>query len=153
MILSEVTSVAGLTFGVAGFVLGVLNYLRDRHKIIVTLQWDLTVTPGPAYDAGKRWGVVRVTNVGRRSTYISHVALELPEGLESSHLLLSEGIQGKKLSEGDPTAVFMIDQEGMEEYAPHWQLIVAQVSDSTGKVWSSKRLKAKEKPSWASSQA
>lgn len=150
MTFSEATSLAGLTFGVSGFVLGVLNYLRDRHKIIVTIQWDMIATPGSMYDTTKPWGVVRVTNVGRRSTYISHAALQLPKGLESSHLVLGDSIVGKKLSEGDPTAIFMVDQEGMEEYAPHWRKIVAQISDSTGKVWSSKRLKAKAKPSWAS---
>lgn len=44
MLLSEAVSVIGLVAGVAGFVFGVLNYLRDRHKIVVALQWDLAAT-------------------------------------------------------------------------------------------------------------
>jgi hypothetical protein len=149
MTLGESTGLAGLLFGLAGFVLGVLNYLRDRHEVVVTLQWDLIITPDVNYDQNKRWGVIRVTNVGRRSTYISHVALRLPKGREWSHLMITEGIKGQKLSEGDPTATFMVTQDDMASFASDWQKIVAQVSDSTGKVWSSKRLKSDEKPSWA----
>jgi hypothetical protein len=59
------------------------------------------------------------------------------------------GITGKKLSEGDPTEVFVVDQAGMEEYAKNWRRIVAQVNDSAGKDWYSPKLKAAERPSWA----
>ena len=153
MTLTETVSVIGLVSGVAGFVLGVLNYFRDRHKVDVLLQWDLDVTPDSGYDATKKWGVITVTNVGRRSTYVSHVALKLPKGYDHSHLLIMGGIRGKKLTEGDPSEIFVVDQSGMEHYAKDWRKIVAQVSDSTGKVWYSKKLKANETPSWAAAHA
>jgi len=153
LLLSEAVSVIGLVAGVAGFVLGVLNYLRDKHKIEVTLQWDLAVTEGSGYDASKPWGLITVTNIGRRASYISHVALRLPKGYEHSHLLIMGGIAGKKLTEGDPSEVFVVDQAGMEQYARDWQKVVAQVSDSTGKVWSSKKLKSTVMPSWAKTNA
>ena len=153
MLLSEAVSVIGLVAGVAGFVLGVLNYLRDKHNIVVSLQWDLAATPGSGYDANKPWGLITVTNVGRRASYVSHVALRLPKGYEHSHLLIMGGIAGKKLTEGDPSEVFVVDQAGMEQYARDWQKIVAQVSDSTGKVWSSKKLKSTAIPSWAKTNA
>jgi hypothetical protein len=40
-----------------------------------------------------------------------------------------------------------VSQDNMETYANDWMKIVAQVSDSTGKVWKSPRIK--QKPSWA----
>lgn len=153
MTLSETVSVIGLVAGVAGFVLGVLNYLRDRHEVDVLLQWDLDVTPDSGYDATKKWGVITVTNVGRRSTHVSHVALKLPKGYDDSHLLIMGSIRGKKLTEGDPSEIFVVDQAGMEHYAKDWQKIIAQVSDSTGKVWYSKKLKADTPPSWAKTHA
>lgn len=149
MSLPETVSLVGLVFGIAGFVLGVLNYFRDRHKVIVTLQWDLAVTEGSGYDHAKKWGAIRVTNVGRRATSVSHVALKLPKGHGETHLVIMGGIAGKKLSEGDPSQVYVVEQGGMELYAKDWRRIVAQVSDSTGVVWYSKKLTTGEKPSWA----
>lgn len=148
LLLSEAVSVIGLIAGVSGFVLGVLNYLRDRHKIVVTLQWDLAATLGSGYDASRLWGLITVTNVGRRASYVSHVALRLPKGYDHSQLLVMGGIVGKKLTEGDPSEVFIVDQMGMEQYARDWQKIVAQVRDSTGNVWFSKKLNPAEIPSW-----
>ena len=149
MTFSEFISALGLCFGLAGFVLGVLNYLRDRHRIDITLQWDLDVTPGTSYDQTKKWGVIRVTNAGRRPTYVSHVALKIPKGYDHSHLVIMGGISGKKLSEGDPTESFVVTQDGMNAYAKDWNRIVAQVTDSAGRNWYSKP--PRDKPSWASS--
>ena len=149
MTFAEFISAIGLCFGLAGFVLGVLNYLRDRHKIGITLQWDLTITPSAGYDHTKKWGVVRVTNAGRRPAHVSHVALKIPEGYGHSHLLILDGLTGKKLSEGDPPEVIMLTQDGMEKYAKDWRDLVAQVNDGAGKTWCSKRLKANQMPSWA----
>ena len=149
MTLSEAVSVVGLVFGVSGFVLGVLNYLRDRHKVVVSLQWDLDVTEGSGYDHTKKWGLIRVTNVGRRPTYVSHVALKLPKGYDHSHLVIMGGIVGKKLTEGDPSEAYVVEQAGMEQYAKDWKNIVAQVNDSTGETWYSEKLKTNQMPSWA----
>ncbi len=149
MSLSEATGLGGLIFGLAGFVLGVLNYLRDRHRVNVSLQWDLDVTENSGYDATKKWGLITVTNVGRRATYVSHVALRLPKGHDATHLLIRTGIEGKKLTEGDPAAVYVVDQAGMEAYREKWRDVIAQVSDSSSKVWTSQKLKRNEIPSWA----
>lgn len=149
MTFGEFISAIGLCFGLAGFVLGVLNYLRDRHRIDITLQWDMEVTEGCGYDHKKKWGAIRVTNVGRRTAYVSHIALKIPKGYGHSHLLIVGGINGKKLSEGDPTEVFMVTQDDMAKYAKDWKKILAQVNDSTGKTWYSKTLRAMEKPSWS----
>lgn len=141
---SETTGLLGLIFGLIGTTIGLFNYLRDQSKVVVLLQWDMAMTGS---DTTKRFGLIKVTNVGRRAVYISHVALRLPRGEKLSHLLIRDGITGQKLSEGDPPAVFTVDQSSVEAYASKWQEIVVQVSDSTGKEWISK--KATAVPSWA----
>ena len=147
--LNDFATVVGLILGGTGFALGVLNYFRDKAKVVVELSWDMAVTEGTEYDASKLWGVVYVTNIGRRPIYISHAALKLPRGYDHSHLLLMEGVQGRKLTEGDSTQTFMVDQAGMEIYAKDWKKIIAQVNDSGGKAWKSKKRKNKKKPLWA----
>ncbi|HUD13843.1 MAG TPA: hypothetical protein VMQ56_09340 [Terracidiphilus sp.] len=109
----------------------------------------MSVTDNPLYDSKKYWGVVRIGNVGRRPIFVSHVALRLPKGLKKSHLVLNDGIAGVRLSEGDATKTYILSQEGLEQYAHHWREIVAQVSDTSGREWKSKRLRKTDVPSWA----
>jgi hypothetical protein len=149
MTLAEFVGVSGLIFGLTGFVLGVMNYLRDRAKIFVELQWDMKVTSGGPYDPNKSYGVVRVTNIGRRAIYISHASLRLPRGYDHPYLLLADGIPGKKLSEGDSPEIYAITQEGLAKYAKDWRRVIAQVSDSTGKTWTSRKIKKDKIPTWA----
>lgn len=152
MLLNEFVSVIGLVSGVAGFVLGVLNYSRDRCKIVVTLKWDMEAYPSSESKDEKRFGIIVVTNIGRRAAYISHAAIRLPEEYENKYLIIKGGIEGKKIAEGDPPVIYTVTQEGMEQYASHWREVVAQVNDSTGKEWVSKKLKPTELPSWAKKQ-
>lgn len=144
MSISEAVSLAGLLLGTVGTVLGVLNFFRDRGKLVVRLQWDMAVTGEPEE---KRVGCITVTNTGRRAIFLSHVALRLPKGGEYSHFLIRDGLKGQKLSEGDQPAVFAVDQEGLKLYANEWPNVRAQVSDSTGKEWLSKQVIVI--PSWA----
>ena len=152
MTLGEFVAASGLMFGLAGFVLGVMNYLRDRAKIVVELQWDMKVTPGGPYASNKSYGAVRVANVGRRAIYISHASLRLPKGHDASHLLLADGIPGKKLSEGDSPQVYAILQDDLARYAKDWRKVVAEVSDSTGRTWTSRKIARDKTPSWAQQQ-
>lgn len=144
MSLTETVSFVGLLLGTVGTVLGVMNFLRDRGKLVVQLQWDMAITGEPD---DKRVGCITVTNTGRRAIFMSHVALRLPKGEQISHFLIQGGLKGQKIAEGDPPAVFPVDQGDLETYAGKWQEILAQVSDSTGKEWLSK--KAQAIPSWA----
>ncbi|GAJ19821.1 unnamed protein product, partial [marine sediment metagenome] len=138
----------GMIFGTAGLVIGILNYLRDRINIKATLQWDMAAYGNFSDDPNKLWGVITVTNAGRRTAYISHISLKLPKhSKDYSHLLLREGIAGQKLAEGDPPAYFQINQDGLENYSKYWRKICAEVSVSTGKKVYSKRIK--KTPSWA----
>ncbi|MCK5296180.1 MAG: hypothetical protein KAJ75_04755, partial [Alphaproteobacteria bacterium] len=113
------------------------------------LRWDMAMCPNYEHDKEKLYGLITVTNIGRRPSYVSHVALLLPKEYEHRHLLIPDGIAGKKLSEGAHPERFTVDQVIMKQYAKDWQKIVAQVSDSTGKVWYSKKLKKDQIPSWA----
>lgn len=142
--ISELTGLLGLIFGVIGTSIGVFNFWRDKGKLVVRLQWDMANTGEPEE---KRVGCITVTNSGRRAIFMPHVALRLPKSGEYSHFLIHDGLKGQKLSEGDPPAVFPVDQEGLEQYANEWKDIRAQVSDSTGKEWLSKKISVV--PSWA----
>lgn len=147
MTVTELIAVLGLVSGVTGTVLGVMNFLRDRARVEVALQWDMKSYGDPRYAEDKYWGIVTVTNIGRRPIYVSHVALRLPKGFDGSHLLINEGIRGKTLTEGSPAEMYVVTQDNMEQYASVWNKIVAQVSDSSGRVWKSKPVRTK--PSWA----
>jgi hypothetical protein len=149
MTISQLTGLLGLIFGIVGTVLGVLNYLRDRATVQVTLQWDMAVTPGSEYDSNKRWGLVRIANVGRRPIFVSHVAIRLPKGFEHTHLIVMEGVAGKKLGEGDPVEAFIVSQDGLEKYSSCWRKLVAQVTDASGQEWRSKPPPKDQVPSWA----
>lgn len=91
MSISETTALLGLIFGLIGTTIGVFNYLRDRGRVVVLLQWDMAMT---GEDTTKRFACITVTNVGRRAVYISHTALRLPKGEEISHFLIRDGLKG-----------------------------------------------------------
>jgi len=148
--ITTITAMIGAFTGIAALVLSITNYLRDNPKLKVGLRWDMSVTDNPRYDRDKKWGLVSVANVGRRPIFIRVANLELPRGYKYSHLVLSEGIAGKRLAEGDAPAVFMASQDGMEQYAKDWRKVRAVIFDSAGKRYFSPRMPIKsEPPSWA----
>jgi hypothetical protein len=130
--------------------LSITNYLRDNPRVAVTLLWDMSITDNPRYDRNKRWGLVNVANVGRRPIYVRIANLKLPKGHKNSHLVLSEGIAGKRLAEGDAPAVFIVSQDGLQEYAKDWRKIRAAIYDSAGREYLSPKKTSKDSaPSWA----
>jgi hypothetical protein len=144
--LSDLAAILGMVLGTAGFVIGVMNHLRDRPKIKVTLKWDMT-----AVQTNVTIGVLTVTNVGRRPIYISAAALKLPQGFKYSHLVLMESIKGTKLSEGDAPATFVITYAKLAQYSKHWRKVRGYAEDTVGKKYVSKKLPKTEVPSWAKS--
>jgi hypothetical protein len=42
-ILTALAAMVGMVLGTAGFVMSVMNYLRDRPKVKVFLKWDMTL--------------------------------------------------------------------------------------------------------------
>ena len=148
--LTELLAVTGALVGTAGLVLGILNFLRDRPKISVNLAWDMKSSGGARYDPDKWYAAVRVANTGRRPIYISHASLRLPKGYAHTELLLSKGLAGSKLAEGDPPKAYMAVQDDMAQYAKDWRKIRAVVRDSAGVEYISPRPHKKTKvPTWA----
>lgn len=147
MTISDVASISAVILGTTGAILGALSYFRDRPKVVVTLKWDMAVTDNPVYDSHKLWGVVRVSNIGRRAIYITTVALDF--GKNYDHVeIIRESIRGEKLGEGDPPATFIANQEGLDKYAMHWKEARAMVQDSAGKTHYSKKVDTQKVPSW-----
>lgn len=144
--LTQILALLGAITGIIGCVLGVLNYLRDRAKIIVHLVWDMKPFGHTNFDMNKLYGCITVTNVGRRSVFISHVAIKFPK--KNEYGLIFEGLAGEKLVEGDPPKRYPVEQDGLEEYSKDWRKIRAQVTDSAGKLYYSKT--TSKCPSWAS---
>jgi hypothetical protein len=79
--------------GSVALAVSILNYLRDKPKLKVSLKWDMTDT-----QTGKQMGLVRVTNVGRRPAHLGAVALALPSKYEHSTSCLANlfGASGSK---------------------------------------------------------
>jgi hypothetical protein len=142
--LSDLAAILGMVLGTAGFVMSLMNYLRDRPKVKVSLKWDMTEV-----GSNKVMGLVRVTNVGRRPIHISVVALQVPKGFKHSRLILKKSMPGQKLSEGDAPAAFPVNHDGLEQYSKNWREVRAYAEDSAGGKYLSKKLPKSEIPSWA----
>ena len=130
-VLTSVTAILGVAFGIAGFVLGILNYLRDRPRIKVRLQWNMTLVGDSFPKDDRKCGLVTVSNTGRRPIYISHVCLLVPndQGHKYRGVVLMDSIPGRKLAEGDPPALFVIPHDVQKEYSNKLNRIRAQVED------------------------
>lgn len=134
----------GIICGTSGLVLGIMNYLRDNPKLSISLTWDLEPFGDVPLKKDQLYGVVQVTNIGRRPIFISHVSIRIPQNKE---LLITNSIFGEKLGEGDQPKIYPIEQEELSEFSEHWDKMHAVVRDSAGKEYISKATKIK--PSWA----
>jgi hypothetical protein len=141
-LVSLVTGIVGAILGSAGLAVSILTYLRDRPRLSVKLQWDMSEVGTEI-----RMGLVRVANVGRRPAHLAIVALELPKKYRTSHLILNQSIQGKRLDEGDKPEGFIVNYDQLSEYKADWNKIRAMAEDSAGKTYFSEF--PKKKPSWA----
>ena len=143
-LVSLVTGILGAVLGSSALSVSVMTYLRDKPKLKVLLQWDMTETR-----LGTKMGLVRVTNIGRRPVHLGVVALEIaPETkCKDGLLILNDSIKGKRLEEGDKPEAFIVKYDQMAQYKDHWDKIRAVAEDSTGKKYYSEY--PRDKPSWA----
>jgi hypothetical protein len=156
---SFVLGLVGTVTGVAGSVLGLLNHLRDRPRVVVTVDWDLVEDPKhggvlflehlvdnvPAN--AQRFARFAVTNLGRRPVFITQVALDLGE---KKYRIIKDSMPGQKLGEGDPPIVHVSPYRDLGDLsASDWKDVRAFASDSARKEYYSKPLTSKDLPSWA----
>jgi len=131
-----------MVLGTAGFVMGLMNYLHDRPRIKVSVNWHMADSR-----TNEKFGMVVVANVGRRPIFISAAVMLVPRTFKPRHFLLMESIQGHKLSEGDAPAKFKVALDGMEQYAKAWRDVRVYVEDSAGRKYFAKKLS--RVPPWA----
>ena len=146
--LTEFAALFGIIFGLTGAVLGWLGYYRDKPQIVVTLQWDMSTINMPKYDSKKYWGLVTVTNIGKRPVYIQNAVLKLPKKYDAVLMLFDNATGTQKLGEGHPPIFYVIDQTRLTQYSKDWKKIIAEVKISSGKIFSSKKADKNKIPSW-----
>lgn len=160
MNLFDWAALAGMVTGVAAITLSIANYLRDRARVKLTLQWDqhrvlISQDDGARLpsDPKQLWGLITVTNTGRRPIYVSHVCVPLPGHKRRRSVVLMDGLRGQKLGEGDQPLSYPFDQTDFGKHAKYWRKIRAEIIDSTGKTWRSKATRPWEAPpSWVKAE-
>ena len=144
--LTTIGSVLGMILGTSGLTVSLLNYLRDRPQVKVTLSWDMVNTRTGEVD-----GLVRVTNTGRRAVFISATALEIPNSPEIH--VLQDSISGVKLAEGDKPAAYLVSREWVAVHVGKWRKMRAFVEVSTGgKYYSAYPRRNEPPPNWATAK-
>lgn len=133
--LTYITAIIGVILGSGSLALGIFNYLRDRPKIRIHLQWNMQMVGASFSQNEPECGLITVTNTGRRPVYISHVCLILPKTYKNRLLLLADSVPGRKLSEGDEPTSFIVRHDIQSEYAKDLKRIQARVSDSAGQIY------------------
>jgi len=148
--LSNLAALAGMVLGTAGSVMSLMNYLRDRPRVRVSLSWDLT----PIQDTeqvGEQIGVLSITNVGRRPIFISIAAVEVPQTFRKrAHLVVLESSSGQRLAEGDPPLKYVLRYKDLKlsPYSNRWRQVRGYAEDSAGKRYVSKKPPKSPVPSW-----
>jgi hypothetical protein len=150
--LTTIAAIAGLVFGFTAFILSILNFRRDRPRLIVALQWD-AVAVKDKHGTLAKFGRIYITNSGRRPIYITSAGIEVatrrPYG--SIRSTTQGKPKGRKLAEGDPPLSLIVDADGstidlLMSWRDWWQDVRAYAIDSSGKKYVSPRVK--KRPSW-----
>jgi hypothetical protein len=148
-IMSSVAAIMGMILGTAGFVMSILNYLRDRPCVHVYQEWD---NSNPA--ATEPFVIIHVRNVGRRPIFIMFAGLELPVSGSNRYLKapFDATNEGKRLGEGDAPLVIALNYPPeLKAYSDRWRAVRAFASDTSGRVYRAKKqARGLPAPSWAS---
>ena len=131
-----------LAVSIFALFISVLNYRRDRFKIVVTLDLET----GKEIINGKLIAelvVITVTNVGRRSVFITSVGLCFDNEENINDFLNLIYREGVKLDEGDKPIVLRIRKENIPKLKENWKKVYATASDSTRTYYVSNTVKRK----------
>lgn len=138
--LRDATALSGALLGAAGFAVGAANYIRDRPRLRVTLQFDMEGY-GNLTNSGP-WVVVSIANTGRRPIYVSHVGLrpasrwKRPPKYKTLFVWGSQ--EGRRLQEGDPPWTVPGSQdEAVAAFTKRCRRVRAFVIDSAGRIYHS----------------
>lgn len=149
---TTITAIAGVILGLSSLVLALLNYRRDRPKLLVSLRWDaIVVRDTKGRDAS--FGQLYLTNTGRRPIYITSAGIEFdpPRASWFSRTERQGKVKGRKLGEGDPPLSLVVDATRLgadltREHSRYWRHFRAFAEDSTGRRYYSE--KPTKRPSW-----
>lgn len=150
--LTTITAIAGLFFGLTGFILSLLNYRRDRPKLRIQLDWDTCVVRDK-HGRQAKLGRIYITNSGRRPIYVVSAGLVFFTLSDRGIWRTTVGaVRGRRLAEGDPP-INLIVPDSIEsarflwqKHPQHWQYLRAFVCDSSGRQYFSGR--TKRRPFW-----
>lgn len=150
--LTTITAIGGFVFGLSALILGILNYRRDRPKLIVSLRWDAIIVRDTK-GVNATFGQIYLTNTGRRPIYITSagIVFDPPGAIWFTRTERQGKVRGRKLAEGDPPLSLVVDATGVasnitRENSRYWREFRAFAEDSSGKRYFSE--KTTRCPSW-----
>jgi hypothetical protein len=125
------TGIGGLLVGVVGLILSLANRVRDSGALRVELSEAAIPINLPQYPSNIDWGLVNVSNSGRRPLFLVAVDLILNSG-ETALLFASKS---KQLTEGGEPSHTMFD---IGDLRRRGQIVCARARDSRGKSYYSR---------------
>lgn len=125
-----------MLLGVAGFVLSLINFRRDKHHLRVALKWYVSGSPPNATS-----GYIRVWNDGRRPIQIAQGGLTVSDGEKPHYVPLHLfSLSQKIISESEfADFPFTLAEHGISD---SWYNVGAFVQDYAGQQHTAKSLGA-----------
>ena len=147
---TQILSLIGAITGPVGTVVSLLVYFRDRAKVRVVLAFDMQGF-GALPKVPEMYFAVRIFNIGRRPIYLDLAHIVFPKSARKqtsvTHFLLSSGVQGVKLNEGDAPHIIPTRQTQLAKFPALWPYMRAGIVDAAGHQYYSDW--PTQKPEWA----
>ncbi len=136
-------SLLSLVISIFALLISFLNYHRDKYEIVVAL--DLETGKEIVNDKVIAEPIIIiVTNIGRRSVFITSVGLCIDDDKNIDDLLSPNGYkEGVKLEEGSKPIVLRIRKETVPKLKENWKEVYATASDSKRTYYVSNKIKRK----------
>ncbi|MGI8788326.1 MAG: hypothetical protein ACR2HG_11255 [Pyrinomonadaceae bacterium] len=132
-----------LVISISALLITFLTFRRDKYKIVVTLDLET----GKEIVNGKLMAepvIITVTNVGRRSVFITSVGLCFDEDENIDDLLSTNGYkEGTTLEEGGKPITLIIRKENIPKLNGNWKKVYATASDGSRTYYISNKVKRK----------
>ena len=132
-----------LVVSISALLITFLTFRRDKYKIVVTLDLET----GKEIVNGKLIAeplIITVTNVGRRSVFITSVGLCFDEDENIDDLLSTNGYkEGTTLEEGGKPITLIIRKENIPKLNGNWKEVYATASNSSKTYYISNKVKRK----------